>query len=118
VTPAPRARGAHRSSSAFPHCAVDRITTLHSELSTAWDNAERVQALKRAIQCAKSLATITVPQCYPSVFVMVTEILDTFGKLVFNRIKDKSSADGGPLRGGVRGCALCVLCVRSAWLCM
>lgn len=37
------------------------------------------------------LASIEVIQFYPSKFVLITEILDTFGKLVFDRIWEKST---------------------------
>ena len=42
-------------------------------------------------QCAKLLANTDVIQFYPSKFVLITEILDTFGKLVFERIWEKST---------------------------
>eukprot|EP00731_Ephydatia_muelleri_P028472 Em0020g116a len=57
---------------------------------TAWDADQRVKALKIAIQCSKLLADISVIQFYPSKFVLITDILDKFGKCVFDRIKEKS----------------------------
>eukprot|EP01104_Vermistella_antarctica_P020482 TRINITY_DN876_c0_g2_i1.p1 TRINITY_DN876_c0_g2~~TRINITY_DN876_c0_g2_i1.p1 ORF type:complete len:997 (+),score=297.01 TRINITY_DN876_c0_g2_i1:71-3061(+) len=69
---------------------IAHIERLHDELIKAWDNNKRVKALKIAIQCAKLLADTTVIQFYPSKFVLVTEILDTFGRLVFERIRRRS----------------------------
>lgn len=31
-----------------------------------------------------------MPQFYPSLFVLVSQVLDTFGGLVYERLKDKS----------------------------
>ena len=36
-------------------------------------------------QCAKLLADVSVIQFYPSKFVLVTDILDTFGEFVISR---------------------------------
>ncbi len=74
---------------------TDHIEKLHDALQRAWANDERVRALKLAIQCAKLLGETTVPQFYPSMFVMITEILDTFGALVFARIKAKAQESRG-----------------------
>ena len=57
----------------------------------AWRNNERVLALKKAVQCAKLLRDTSVMEFYPSAWVLVTEILDTFGDLVFQRIRDRSN---------------------------
>ncbi|XP_064636614.1 VPS35 endosomal protein-sorting factor-like [Lineus longissimus] len=70
---------------------VTRIDELNQALITAWDLDQRVKSLKIAIQCAKVLSETTVIQFYPSKFVLITDILDTFGKLVYERIMCKSS---------------------------
>lgn len=56
--------------------------------------------MKIAIQCSKLLADINVIQFYPSKFVLITDILDTFGHLVYDRIIEKSLPTKGS--GGQR----------------
>ncbi|KAJ8038159.1 UPF0505 protein C16orf62-like [Holothuria leucospilota] len=70
---------------------VMRIEELNSALVSAWEHDQKVKALKIAIQCSKLLVDTSVIQFYPSKFVLVTDILDTFGRLVFDRIRQKSS---------------------------
>ena len=60
-------------------------------MTQAWQDEQRVKALKIAIQCAKVLADTKVIQFYPSKFVLITDILDNFGKLVADRIYRKSA---------------------------
>ncbi len=66
------------------------INKLFRDLERAWGNDERVMSLKIGIQLAKLLVDTTVPQFYPSMFVMVTDNLDKFGNLVYARLKAKS----------------------------
>lgn len=67
-----------------------RIEQLNSELAQAWHSDQRVKALKIAIQCAKLLVDTSVMAFYPSKFVLITDILDIFGKLVYERLKVKA----------------------------
>lgn len=70
---------------------IKRIDELNNALLAAWNEDERVKSLKIVIQCSKLLADTSVIQFYPSKFVLITDILDTFGKLVYERIKTKST---------------------------
>lgn len=67
-----------------------RIEQLNQDLIGAWKSDQRVKALKIAIQCTKLLADTSVISFYPSQFVLVTDILDNFGKLVFERLRTKA----------------------------
>ncbi|KAL4710740.1 hypothetical protein ACJJTC_004385 [Scirpophaga incertulas] len=69
---------------------VTRINMLSDEIKKAWDSEQRVKAFKIGIQCSKLLSDIMVMQFYPSKFVLITDILDTFGDLVFDRLREKS----------------------------
>ncbi|KAJ6657602.1 hypothetical protein lerEdw1_002318 [Lerista edwardsae] len=65
---------------------TNRIEELNQSLKDAWASDQKVKALKIVIQCSKLLSDTTVIQFYPSKFVLITDILDTFGKLVHERI--------------------------------
>ncbi|KAG4070610.1 hypothetical protein HA402_013530 [Bradysia odoriphaga] len=69
---------------------VSRIEQLNNELVQAWNTDQRVKSLKIAIQCSKLLADTNVMQFYPSQFVLITDILDIFGKLVYDRLISKA----------------------------
>lgn len=69
---------------------VSQIEQLNKELVIAWNTEQRVKALKIAIQCAKLLTDTDVLQFYPSKFVLITDILETFGKIVYERLKSKA----------------------------
>lgn len=60
----------------------------------AWSDGKRVLSLKIAIQSCKLLSESNVtacPQFYPSMFTLISDILDNFGDLVFQRLKLKAT---------------------------
>ncbi|XP_042371229.1 VPS35 endosomal protein-sorting factor-like, partial [Plectropomus leopardus] len=65
---------------------ANRIEELNQSLKEAWASDQKVKALKIVIQCSKLLSDTSVIQFYPSKFVLITDILDTFGRLVYDRI--------------------------------
>jgi hypothetical protein len=58
-----------------------------------------VTALKTSIKVARLLSDTSVPQFYPTLFVLVTEVMDTVGRLVYDRIHTKAEKedDGTPV---------------------
>ncbi|RLN55550.1 hypothetical protein BBJ28_00015849, partial [Nothophytophthora sp. Chile5] len=79
---------------------VAKVKEMQTQLIANWQQNQKVAALRIAIKCVKLLAdTDTAPQLYPCVFVLISEVLDTFGRLVFERIHTRASEDenGQPL---------------------
>lgn len=72
---------------------IAKIQMLNAELISAWKTDQRVKSLKIAIQCSKLLSDTSVLQFYPSKFVLITDILDIFGGLVYDRLKSKSEGE-------------------------
>jgi hypothetical protein len=75
--------------------AIAHLEEQHSRLKKAWEMGERVLSLRIVIQCAKMLGDTKVPNFYPSKYVLLAAMLDTFGDLVFDRVKKLSVPDGG-----------------------
>ncbi|KAF7704892.1 hypothetical protein HF521_020178 [Silurus meridionalis] len=75
---------------------ANRIEELNQSLKEAWASDQKVKALKIVIQCSKLLSDTSVILFYPSKFVLITNILDTFGRLVYERIWSMCS-DPAPL---------------------
>jgi hypothetical protein len=75
---------------------VKGIDNFHKDLIETWETEKRVKSLKTAIKLSKMLGdTVEVPQFFPSKFVLITEILDTFGRLVFDRLRKRSTIYDG-----------------------
>ncbi|DBA01749.1 TPA: hypothetical protein N0F65_010159 [Lagenidium giganteum] len=79
---------------------IERVHNMQEELVSAWKQNQKVAALRMAIKCVKLLGdTNTSLELYPCVYVLVSDVLDCFGELVFDRIKARASEDenGQPL---------------------
>eukprot|EP01018_Ginkgo_biloba_P010020 Gb_31669 [translate_table: standard] len=72
---------------------VTRLRELNDEIAQAWQNNDRVTALRLSIKVAKLLSDTSVPEFYPTLFILVTDIMDTLGNLVWKRIKRKAEVD-------------------------
>lgn len=49
---------------------IKHLETLNDELTQAWEQGDRVRAVKIAIKCTKMLGKNSVPIFYPSMFVL------------------------------------------------
>ena len=75
------------------HEYVTRLKQLNEDIAAAWQASDRINALKLSIQAAKLLRDSSVPKFFPVLFVLVCDILDTIGRLVFERIRAKAERD-------------------------
>ncbi|KAK6946976.1 Vacuolar protein sorting-associated protein 35 [Dillenia turbinata] len=83
---------------------ISRLHELKDDIARAWHADDRVTSLKLSIKAilrlvARLLMDTTASQFYPTVFVLATDILDTLGKMVWERIKQKAEfqEDGSKL---------------------
>ncbi|CAF3518945.1 unnamed protein product [Adineta steineri] len=76
---------------------INRINDMSREMSQAWKSDQRVKTLKIVIQCCKLLADMNVMEFYPSKFCLITDVIDTFGKLVYTRLLEKSASSNGKI---------------------
>lgn len=68
----------------------NQFKKLKRKMTQFWSKEEKVSCLKICIQCAKLLNDTETPAFYPQKFLIITEILDDFGKMVFDRMKKLS----------------------------
>ncbi|XP_056844300.1 uncharacterized protein LOC108854015 [Raphanus sativus] len=79
-----------------------KVRELIDGITNAWQVEDRVTSLKLSIKVTKLLMDTTVLQFYPTVFVVVTDMLDMVGDMVWERIKEKAEHD-------VDGTLICTL---------
>ncbi|PRQ31929.1 putative vacuolar protein sorting-associated protein [Rosa chinensis] len=69
---------------------VSRLHELKAEINHTWHADDRVTSLKLSIKVAKLLMDTSILQCYPTLFVLATDIMDMLGDMVWERIKLKA----------------------------
>ncbi|XP_072078272.1 uncharacterized protein [Arachis hypogaea] len=69
---------------------VSRLHELKDEINRSWLAEDRVTSLKLSIKAIKLLMDTSVSEFYPTLFVLVTDIMDMLGELVWQRIKRKA----------------------------
>ncbi|EOA39618.1 hypothetical protein CARUB_v10008246mg [Capsella rubella] len=83
-----------------------KVHELRDGITCAWQAEDRVTSLKLSIKVTKLLMDTTVLQFYPTVFVIVTDMLDMLGDMVWERIKQKAELD-------IDGTVICSLLMIS-----
>ncbi|CAM9315551.1 unnamed protein product, partial [Ectocarpus sp. 6 AP-2014] len=89
-----------------PEEYVAHVSGLKEDLEVAWSREEKVAALKVTVQAAKLLGDVTVPSFYPALFASVAGLLEAFGVMVFERIRDRAEDVGeeaSPTQQGNKG---------------
>jgi hypothetical protein len=66
---------------------IFQVERMDEEIKTCWEKGEKVKALRIAIQACKMLGYTTVPESYPSLFILAAQVLDTFGDFVAQRLQ-------------------------------
>ena len=83
------------------------IEQMNADILRFWHGGDKVRSLRISIQASKLLGHNKVPKAYPSVFSLVSTVLDTFGDLVADRIlqtaAQRSSTVAALVNSG-RGC--------------
>jgi len=69
---------------------MSNLNSLKNQITKAWNGNQRVMALKKAIMCAKMLADTRNPSFYPSMYVLISNIMDAFCELVRQRLTGRS----------------------------
>ncbi|CAJ0932361.1 unnamed protein product, partial [Mesorhabditis belari] len=75
------------------HEYVQNVNELRETLILAWNNNKRVEALRVVTELSRALSSVSPPSLYPSQWVLVTDVLDLFGSLVYERILNKANEE-------------------------
>ena len=65
---------------------VKKMEIIKKEMLQRWEKEEKVTTLKIIIQCAKILNDVSTPKFYCHKFLIISEFIDNFSKLVYERI--------------------------------
>ena len=65
---------------------VKKMEVIKKEMLQKWDKEDKVGTLKIIIQCTKMLNDVFTPKFYCHKFLLISDFLDNFSKLVYERI--------------------------------
>ena len=65
---------------------VKKMEIIKKEMLQRWEKEEKVSTLKIIIQCAKILNDVSTPKFYCHKFLIISEFIDNFSRLVYERI--------------------------------
>ncbi|KIH62558.1 hypothetical protein ANCDUO_07158 [Ancylostoma duodenale] len=72
---------------------VTNVNNLREQFLAAWEDNKRIEAVRIMTDLARLLSAPTTPCFFPIQWVLVTDILDLFGKLVYERILSKANEE-------------------------
>ncbi|VDL82047.1 unnamed protein product [Nippostrongylus brasiliensis] len=72
---------------------VSHVNELRECFLTAWDNNKRVESVQVITELARLLSAPTTPPFFPVQWILVTDIIDLFGKLVYDRLFFKANEE-------------------------
>lgn len=72
---------------------VSQLVALKNEIKQAWCADDQIKSLRLSIKVVRLLSDTYAVHCYPSLFVLITDVMDMLGDLVWNRIKQKAEFD-------------------------
>ncbi|VDM07640.1 unnamed protein product [Wuchereria bancrofti] len=70
-----------------------KINELHKSLEIAWAKEKKIESVNLAVEIANILGFASATNIYPHQFVLVTDILDEFGHLVYDRLYTKANKE-------------------------
>ena len=83
----------HQQASVSTSEYVERLRELNDEIAVAWQGADRAQALRLSVRVARLLSVAAAPAFYPALFVLVTDVMDTVGRMVYERLRGKAERE-------------------------
>ncbi|VDN00929.1 unnamed protein product [Thelazia callipaeda] len=72
---------------------LSKIKELQKNLELTWVKGKRITTINIAVEITRILSSVSTPEFYVRVFVYVTDILDRFGYLVYDRLYSKANQE-------------------------
>ncbi|ETN86522.1 hypothetical protein NECAME_05926 [Necator americanus] len=70
---------------------VAHVNELREQFLAAWEDNKRIESVRIMTELSRLLSAPTAPYFFPVQWVLVTDILDLFGKLVYERLLFKAN---------------------------